>query len=304
MNIQQAADQFIIDKQLSNLSKITINNYKKVLKEFASLYGEVELEDYDSSMVREFLVHLRSRENLTDGSTGLSQTSIELYYRVVHNFSKWCVSQEFIATSPTEKVPRPRLDKLLPETISDEKLVALFQLLENKTTTRIRLIFEFFLDTGCRVSEVVVLNVDDVHLEDGWAKIHGKGSREAIVPLGRNLTKSLSNYLYNTRPGLVQDENEKAFFLTRFGCRYTKSSLSMLVRRYLNEIGVEGKTGPHKLRHTFATNYLRYGGDVESLRRIMRHSSIHTTQRYIALLPEDIINAHQKASPLDNFRNR
>jgi site-specific recombinase XerD len=146
MNIQQAADQFIIDKQLSNLSKITINNYKKVLKEFASLYGEVELEDYDSSMVREFLVHLRSRENLTDGSTGLSQTSIELYYRVVHNFSKWCVSQEFITTSPTEKVPRPRLDKLLPETISDEKLVALFQLLENKTTTRIRLIFEFFLD--------------------------------------------------------------------------------------------------------------------------------------------------------------
>jgi integrase/recombinase XerD len=145
------------------------------------------------------------------------------------------------------------------------------------------------------------LNLEDVHIDDGWAKIYGKGSKEAIVPLGERLAIHLHKYLYEVRPNIVKNSQEKAFFVSNRGTRYSKSGLSMLVRRYLKKVGVKGKIGPHKLRHTFATNYLRYEGNLEALRRVMRHSNLQTTQRYLGLLTEDIRNDHRKASPIDNL---
>ena len=304
MKLENAVDEFIMDKRLKNLSEATITNYRKVLNELSDEHGGTELIEFNPEIARCFLNHLQTRENKNDGSIGLSRASLELYYRVIHNFGKWCAIQNYIKSPPTEKIPKPKTDNKLPEAISDENLEILFEILESKASFRIQVIFEFFLDTGCRVSEVVGLNVKDVHLDNGWAMIRGKGNREDIIPLGQSLTIDLHKYLYDIRPKLDSQGKKAAFFLTNRGDRYSRSGLSMLVRRYLTEAGVDGKVGPHKLRHTFATNYLRFHGDLESLRRIMRHSSVQTTQRYIALLPEDLIRAHQKASPLDNFRRR
>jgi integrase/recombinase XerD len=107
-----------------------------------------------------------------------------------------------------------------------------------------------------------------------------------------------SNIFRHRRP---KDENDPALFINRDGVRLEREGLSLLVRRIMVKAGVSGKAGPHKLRRTFATSFLRHGGNLEALRRILRHSNIVVTQRYTNLLTEDVMNQHRMASPLDNL---
>jgi site-specific recombinase XerD len=121
--------------------------------------------------------------------------------------------------------------------------------------------------------------------------------------LGKALKRDLENYLEIIRP-MVAKEGEQALFVTQQGTRYTNEGLSTLIKTKLKKIGVEGHYGPHKLRHTYATNYLRNGGNLEQLRIVMGHRDISTTQRYLSLLPDDLYNAQQIASPIDKFQSR
>jgi integrase/recombinase XerD len=168
---------------------------------------------------------------------------------------------------------------------------------------RVQLIFSFFLDTGARLTEVVQLDLDNLHLRDGWVKVYGKGRRERILPLGKRLRQDLETYINVTRPMIAQ-EDEKALFVTHRGERYSQGGMQTLIKTKLKKIGVKGHYGPHKLRHTFATNYLRNGGQLEQLRLVMGHRDISTTQRYLSLVPEDLFKAQQSASPNDKILER
>jgi site-specific recombinase XerD len=159
---------------------------------------------------------------------------------------------------------------------------------------------ELFLDTGLRLNEVCALDLKDVHVQGAWCRVYGKGRKEAIVPLGRKLCRDLSIYIHAHRKPTYQDE--PALFINRFGHRLEREGLAILVRRALANIGIEGKHGAHTLRHTFATNFLRNGGSLEALRRILRHNDIKVTQRYIHLVMDDVIGQHHQASPLDHMR--
>jgi integrase/recombinase XerD len=150
---------------------------------------------------------------------------------------------------------------------------------------------------------VIRLDVNDPHLKYGWVKVYSKGGRERILPLGNNLKRDLAEYLKHNRPNLA-DENEQALFVTKEGSCYAKEGLATLGKTKLKKINVKGKYGPHKLRHTFATNYLRNGGNLEQLRLILGHRDISTTQRYLLLLPEDLSNAHLEVSPNDRILER
>jgi len=179
----------------------------------------------------------------------------------------------------------------------------LFRYLRAYCSERVHLIFSFFLDTGARLSEVVGLDIDDLHLQDGWVKVYGKGRRERILPLGKTLRHDLRTYIDAIRPEIAK-EDESALFVTLKGDRYTKEGMSTLVKSKLKKIGVTGHYGPHKLRHTFATNYLRNKGSIEHLRMQLGHRDLSTTQRYLSLIPEDLYKSQQVASPVDKFQER
>jgi site-specific recombinase XerD len=297
MKLKDAIDEFILTKEVENLSQKSLSIYRSFLEDFLDFTGNMPVETIRAAHVVKFLGKQRTRE----GRFGrLSDATIHKYYSVIRTFSIWLDTQGYKEFVVTEKVKAPRMPEELPETLSDEELKKLFRYLKTRCAFRILCIFEFFLDTGARLAEVRRINLDDVHLEDGWVKVYGKGRREAILPLGKNLQLHLHQYLTNHRPYIAK-EGEEAFFVTKQGNRYTVSGLSTLVKTKLKKIGVKGQYGAHKLRHTFATRYLINGGDLESLRRIMRHRSVKTTQRYIALVPDDIQRAHKKSSPLDNL---
>lgn len=301
MKLKDSVDEWLIAKEIENVSVKTMQIYSSMAGEMVDYLGDIDLKDFEARQVREFLGYQMKRE----GRHGkLSDATLHKYYSVIRTYCRWLQAQEYKVLAPTDKVKAPKVEEKLPETLSDDELDRLWVYLNARCTFRVRLIFEFFLDTGARLSEVQRLNVKDVNLDNGWCKIYGKGRREEIIPLGKKLTLDMHRYLFDIRPEIVGNLDDDAFFVTKKGTRYTKSGLSTLVKTKLKRVGVEGSYGPHKLRHTYATNFLRNKGGVEQLRRILRHRSVKTTQRYIALLPEDLINAQMVASPLDHLMHR
>jgi integrase/recombinase XerD len=300
MNLRKAADEFINAKRIENLSMKTLQMYSRMINEFLDFVGDMDLDDYDASDVRSFLGYQRQR----NGRFGkLSDATINKYYSVIRTFSRWLEDQDYKAFSVTRRVKAPRVEQKLPECLSDDEVIKLFRYIKSFCSERVQLLFSFFLDTGARLSEVTRIDLNDLHLRDGWVKVYGKGRRERILPLGKSLKRDLENYLEIIRP-MIAVEGEQALFVTQRGKRYTNECMSTLIKTKLKKIGVEGHYGPHKLRHTYATNFLRNGGNLEQLRIVMGHRDISTTQRYLSLLPEDLYKAQQIASPIDRFQSR
>jgi len=300
VKLRKAVDEFIAAKEIENLSERTLQVYRWMTEELVDFLGDISLDEFTASDVRDFLSYQRKRE----GRFGkLADSTIHKYFSVVRTFSRWIRSQDYVSNSATEKVNAPRVEEKLPECLSDEELANLFRYLKAFCSKRVQLIFSFFIDTGARLSEVMNLDIDDLFLKDGWVKVYGKGRRERILPLGKMVRKDLKEYIELIRPQIAQ-ENEEALFVTQNGSRYSHEGLATLVKTKLKKIGIKGHYGPHKLRHTFATNYLRNGGNLEELRRVMGHRDISTTQRYLSLVPEDLFKAQQSASPNDKILER
>jgi site-specific recombinase XerD len=157
------------------------------------------------------------------------------------------------------------------------------------------------LDTGLRVNELINLKMDNVWLEEGLVKVLGKGNKERLVPIGKQIRKLLWRYITRYRPEPARP-NLNNLFLNRDGRPLTKSRLDGIMKYYGRIAGLTGvRCSPHTLRHTFAINYLRNGGDVFSLQKILGHSSLEMTRRYCELADVDIKKAHAIASPVDNL---
>ena len=300
MDLREAVDEWLRTKEIENVSQKTLSIYQNMTQELVDHVGNIPLKDFREKVVLDFLSYQRNRE----GRFGkLSDATLHKYYSVIRTFSIWLDDMEYVKRAPTDRVRAPRIESKLPECLSDDEVNELFGYLRARCSERVQLIFAFFLDTGARLEEVVKLDVDHVHLEDGWVKVYGKGRRERILPLGKQLKKDLTDYLTYIRPRLAQ-EDEQALFVTKWGERYKIEGLATLVKTKLKEIGVKGRYGPHKLRHTFATNYLRNQGGIEQLRIQMGHRDIKTTQRYLALVPDDLKRSHEVASPYDRVKER
>jgi integrase/recombinase XerD len=197
----------------------------------------------------------------------------------------------------------PEIKPLSNENI--EKLVKAAGLVESrgqykpKHADRNRLVILFLLDTGLRVGELCRLNVDDVNLETGEVQVipyrSGLKSRPRTVYIGRRVQKELWRYLLGREP-----MRENPLFLSNDEKRLTPDSIKHL----MNRIGERAQIHlhPHALRHLFAITYLRNGGDVFTLQRLLGHSSLSMVQHYLALAKTDLQSAHRRSSPVDNMR--
>ena len=157
------------------------------------------------------------------------------------------------------------------------------------------------LDTGLRVSELTSLGLPDVRLAEGVLKVFGKGRKERLIPIGKASQRVLWNYVNRYRP---QPANPRCdlVFLTKDGWPLTKNRIQKLMMKYGKRAGIEGvRCSPHTLRHTGAVMFLRNGGDVFNLQRLLGHSSLEMTRHYCELADVDVKRAHTIASPVDNL---
>jgi site-specific recombinase XerD len=275
----------------------TIGLYMGTLQEFVSVVGDKAIADITRADVRQYLTHRRKQHNPKTDQP-LSPYTINREFRALRVFFRWCKAEGYLSEAPTQGMRAPSLPKGLPKALTPDQIERLIKAARvGPYGQRNELITRFLLDTGLRLSELTSLNVSDVDLDQGTAMIReGKGSKTRIVPLGAKLRLRLYRYLrddYQPVPG------EQALILNRFGERLQPRGVQAQVIRIGKVAGVH--VTPHTLRHTFATEYLRAGGDLETLRRILGHSTLAITQIYLHLLDDDLITAHKSFSPGDRY---
>ena len=258
--------------------------------------------------IRQFIAHLQELKawqkhpTIKPRSRGLAGHSISTYLRAIRAFWTWLESGKIVATNPFPRVkfPRPPL-KVVP-TFGEEQLRSLFATLDRTSMLGIRdwAMLLLFLDTGIRVSELVDIDLDAVDLAEGTLKVCGKEARERVVPLGTKVQRALWKYIHQFRP--QQALNTNRLFLNRNGLPIGKSYVETRLRRYARKTDIKGvRCSPHTFRHTFALNYLRNGGDVFSLQRILGHSSLDMVRIYVNLAQSDVREAHRRYSPADHM---
>ena len=294
MNLRPAIENYLLTCKAENKAPKTIRGYHDTLYAFLEFTGDIESPRPQASAYSE--IH-----GVSSGSPGrkgpMSSHSMHKHYSVLRTFCKWLFVQSEIRSVPTQLLRPPRLSSDLPDALTPDEVKLLLGELRGETL-RNRCIIKFFLDTGVRLNELATLKLTDLHLQDGWAKVSGKGSKERIVPLGAELCRDLHTYL-NRRKA---HPSVQTIFASEDGYALGREGLSQTTQRILSKVRKSGKTGPHTLRHTFATMYLRNGGSLEVLRRILGHSEIKVTQRYVHLAVDDVLEEAHRLSPLDRMR--
>jgi integrase/recombinase XerD len=281
-----------------------------VLRDFLEARGySTSVTDIGIQELREFILHLQQvkafqRHRFTrPQDRRLSGHAINCYLRAIRAFWSWLVREEIIRENPFDKVRIPKAPQKIVATFSDSQIRALLGAIcaSNPVGFRDWTIILALLDTGLRASELTGLTTDDVNLGDGVVRVNGKGSKERIVPVGSSVQRAMWKYLQHYRP---QPANPlcRNFFLTRNGVPMSVNRLESVIEKHGRQARIEGvRCSPHTLRHTFAISYLRNGGDVFSLQRILGHSSIDVVRIYVNLATADVKACHQKFSPADHL---
>ena len=280
------------------------------LKNFLEARGfSTDVTEIGASELREFILYLqqvRAFEHhpfTKPQAKGLSGHAINCYLRAIRAFWSWLVREEIITSNPFSRVKIPKPPQTIIATFSVNQLSALFKVINTASSTGFRdltMILMLF-DTGLRASELAGLTVSDVNLEDGMIKVYGKGNKERVVPIGAKVQRALWKYTQRYRP---QPANPlcPTLFLTVAGRPITVNRLESIIEKYAKKVGIDGvRCSPHTLRHTFAISYLRNGGDVFSLQRILGHSSLEIVRIYVNLAEADIKACHRRFSPADNM---
>jgi integrase/recombinase XerD len=221
---------------------------------------------------------------------GLSGHAVNCYLRAVRAFWSWLVREEIIRDNPFDKVRITKPPQKIIATFSESQIQALLGAIcvSNPVGFRDWTIILPLLDTGLWASELAGITTDEVNLGDGVVKVNGKGSKERIGPIGSRVQRAIWKYLQYYRP---QPANPLChnLFLTRSGAPLTVNRLESIMEKYGRQVRIEVvRCSPHTLRHTFAISYLRNGGDVFSLQRILGHSSLDVVRVYVNLAVADV----------------
>lgn len=231
---------------------------------------------------------------------GFAKSSIARRLASMRSFFKFCQREGWTTSNPAKPLRNPRKSGHLPHFLTADEITKL--LAAPKTSEalglRDRAILETTYSAGLRVSEVVGMNVGDLDFEQGLVRIRGKGKKERLAPLGSYAIKALEAWL--KKRTLSKREAQGAaspVFVNKFGRRLTTRSVARMLEKYLLETGLDTRTTPHTLRHSFATHLLDRGADIRSVQELLGHKSLVTTQIYTHVSTAALRKAYDKAHP-------
>jgi integrase/recombinase XerD len=217
----------------------------------------------------------------------------------LRSFYRHLRREGILGRDPTADLRAPRKSQRLPHVLSRDEIQRLLATPRGSdpATLRDRALLELMYACGLRASEAIGLNVGDLDLRAGVLRAHGKGSKERLVPAGRQAIAAVRMYLAHGRPALVGLRDEAKLFVNRRGGGLTRQGLYKIVQRYARAAGLEGRMSPHTLRHTFATHLLAGGCDLRSLQEMLGHADVATTQIYTHLSAERLKETYFEAHP-------
>ena len=243
----------------------------------------------------------------------LGPNSIARTMAAVRGAHAFWVSALIVPTDPAAPVTPPKNVKRLPKAVSVEDIQRLLAVPDRETATglRNRAILEFLYATGARVSEMLNVDIDDVHFEGtltdedgnqvtlpGYVRLFGKGNKERLVPIGSYAQKAIQDYLVRARPSLVaHGKGTAALFVNGRGGRLGRQGAWLILKEAAEAAGLSSDFSPHSMRHSFATHLLQGGADIRVVQELLGHASIATTQVYTKVTPEGLMEVYRMAHP-------
>ncbi|XMB87324.1 site-specific tyrosine recombinase XerD [Mycoplasmatota bacterium WC44] len=220
----------------------------------------------------------------------------------IKSFHKYMLLEKYVREDVSNTIETPKIEKKLPTVLSFEEVELLMDNLPSISAVDIRnkTMMEVLYATGIRVSELVNLNIEDIHLNMGFIHVRGKGNKERIVPIGEIAENTLREYIINSRTILNKKNSNEALFLNYQGNRISRQSFWKFITKYADSIGLEKEISPHKLRHSFATHLLENGVDLRVVQELLGHEDISTTQIYTHINKKHLKDVYNKAHPRAN----
>ena len=263
----------------------TLRAYRQNLTLFADWSRERGVTDprkIDHRHLRGFLVELNQR--------GVSRATVGRYLAAVRSFTKYLAREGLVARDPGGAVRTPSQRRSLPTHLGEQEVD---RLIASAQGARDRALLECLYGGGLRVSELVGLDRDDLDLARGIARVRGKGAKERLCPLGRAATRALRDCLAD-RP---RADDARPVFLNSRGGRLTDRSVRRIISTAAVAAGVDERTSPHTLRHSFATHLLDRGADLREVQELLGHKNIATTQIYTHVSLERLRRVYEMAHP-------
>jgi len=224
-----------------------------------------------------YILNLKERE--------YTSSTVARKVAAIKSFFHYLVAEGVIKADPTATLDSPKVKKRLPKAISREDIGRLLAAPAKGTSAksqRDHALLELLYASGMRVTELVSLDIDDVNPVSGSVRVRGKktSNKERVIPVGDHALEALQLYLDKGRLQLMRGPEERALFLNHRGQRLTRQGLWLIIKHYVDEVGIAEDVTPHTLRHSFAAHKLSQGKSLQDIQKLLGHANISTTQVY------------------------
>ena len=276
-------------QHIRKFSPHTVKAYKQDIQQFLDYFQEGKLS-IDKENIRDFItvVFLKTKK----------KTTVARKIYAVKSFFIYLLQKGKIAKNPLDAIGTPKVDKILPEILTEREMLEFLDLLPEDTFLHLRnkAVFEFLYATGLRISELTGLKLVDINFDEELVRVMGKGKKERIVPFHDHAKKILLKYLAEAHKQFKT--SIEYIFLNARGKKITDRSVEIILQNTYRELMRSNKhVYPHLFRHSFATHLLQRGANLRIIQELLGHTNLSTTEKYTSLNYEDLLNVYKKFHP-------
>jgi len=294
MNNQKLIEGYLLELfSVRQYSQRTIDSYKIDLKEFVEFMKSINISEFaelNEKNIRRFLIYLSTKK--------LSKVTISRKLSSIRGFLNYLINNNILDTNPSLYVENPKIARNIPDVLPIESFNEIIKFnsenIERDKALLFKAIFEILYGSALRVSELCGLNIGDIDFGRKTIRVFGKGSKQRIIPMGE-ISYPILNEYSNYRSKIIS--NESAFFINSKGKRINQRFVQRIVKRYISIFSDIKKRSPHVLRHSAATHMLDRGADLLTVKEILGHENLSTTQIYTHISIEHLKNSYKKAHP-------
>jgi integrase/recombinase XerD len=319
MELKEALEGFFLTLNAEGYSPSTVDGYRYMLKVLVKFLGDREVSKITYNDLIAYFAYLRRDYPRTHNQgKSLSGSTLQNHWKAIRTFFRWAQEEFKLKSRPDDRLKLPENNPRIVMPLEEAEVKALIDSAEwsrqaktngraafrmkRPTAERDTALIVLLLDTGIRAGEAGRLNINDLDLEAGEIIVAPFGNsrrktKSRAIPIGKSCRKALWRYLV-TRPGVEPDD---PLIANLAGRRLTVNAIRLLLTDLGRKAGVKN-CHPHRLRHTFAIEYLRNEGDIFTLQSILGHSTLEMVQHYLQLAKTDTKNAHRRASPADKWK--
>ena len=292
--MEQSIQGFIT--YLHNVKKKSLNtelSYKRDLskmQDFFASKGISSVNGVDETALKDYVEYLNA--------SGFAAATISRSMASAKAFFHYCYNEKIISKDPTGILKAPKIEKKMPEILSMDEVTRLLEQPkgDNPKEVRDKAMLELLYATGIRVTELMTLKVEDVNMPMSYITCR-TGSKERVIPFGREAKTALSKYLGESRMAMVEDPTSDILFANCSGKQMSRQGFWKLIKYYAKKAGITADITPHTLRHSFAAHLVENGADLRAVQEMLGHSDISTTQIYASMNHNKIREVYAKAHP-------